>query len=156
MARSVGSSCTWPSFRSITRVLVSAASMIFPTEFILSLTLASTPPNFPNSVFTARSSSQTSLLRCCIASVRKPICKLLRKADTVDGPTATTLNSCRNDSNSPGRASISAYNPSVGTNSSAKSVVFGGFKYFVLMSFAALRTAFSNCLPAFSIACGAM
>ena len=52
-----------------------------------------TPPNFVNSVFTASSSRHTSLERFSMASVRKPICRLLRIAVSVVGPASGSAGS---------------------------------------------------------------
>jgi hypothetical protein len=53
-------------------------------------TLAIKPPNFSNSTFVAASNFHTSLPFFCIASVRKPICKLVSKAANVVGPARQT------------------------------------------------------------------
>jgi hypothetical protein len=68
------------SAASIERVTVSSCDLVF----------ASTSPNLPNSVFTAPSTCHTSLERFSMASVRKPICKLLSKAVNVVGPAIVT------------------------------------------------------------------
>jgi len=71
-----------------------------------------------------------------IANVLKPICKLLRNATKLVGPTTVILKSLCKNSKSPVRLRISAYNPSVGTNIIAKSVVIGGLMYLSFISFA--------------------
>jgi hypothetical protein len=71
-------------------------------------TRSSTSPNFPNSLFTAPSTRQTSLERRSIAMVRNPIRRLLRIAASVVGPATTTRHSVCSSCTSPGCRSTSA------------------------------------------------
>ncbi|EWS57222.1 hypothetical protein Y695_04893 [Hydrogenophaga sp. T4] len=115
------------------RLRVSALSSVLSTVWVWLFTLASTSPNLPNSVLTAPSTCQTSLLRFSSASVRKPICSELSMAISVVGPASVTRYSRCSTSISPGRRSTSAYRPSVGRNRIAKSVVCGGSRYLSAM-----------------------
>ena len=74
--------------------------------------------------------AKSQLDRLSMASVRKPIRRLLRIAESVVGPATTTREFCWSSSSRPGWRSTSAYSPSVGRNMMAKSVVLGGFRYF--------------------------
>ena len=70
-----------------------------------------------------------------MASVRKPICRLLSRAAKVVGPAMLTLYCRWSTSTNPSRTT-SAYSPSKGRNMMPKSVVFGGSMYLSRMSFA--------------------
>src|SRR5207247_2537949 len=99
-------------------------------------------------------SSQTSLARASIASVRNPICRLLTIMLRFIGPAMVTRCSRCTNSARPGRRASSAYRPSVGTNRIAKSVVAGGSRYFSRMVFASSLTRISSALAASSTAAG--
>ena len=101
-ACSSGRHSTTRSLRSIARVLTLAASMVLAAPFSCFLTLSSTSPNFPNSVFTAERTFQTSADCCSIARVWNPMRRLLRNAARVVGPTATTWYVCWSSSISDG------------------------------------------------------
>ena len=92
--------------------------------------LPSTPPNLPNSVFTARSTFHTSVARFSMASVWKPTRRLLSRAASVVGPATITRAWFCSSAARPGMRSTSAYSPSVGRNITAMSVVYGGATYF--------------------------
>ena len=75
------------SFLSITLVrVVCSFSRVPDAVSSCFLTLCKCSPNNPNSVFTAPSTFHTSLLRFWIASVLKPICRLLSKCRQGGGP----------------------------------------------------------------------
>ena len=150
--RCSGSDSTVRNCRAIARVRTTAWSMLLLASSSFFLVLASTSPNLPNSVFTAPSTSQTSALRCSSASVRKPICRLVKVASSVVGPASVILCSRCSASISPGRRSASAYRLSVGTNRIAKSVVCGTAMYFSRMLLASPRKRSSIALPAASTA----
>ena len=76
------------------RVRTPVSSMVLEAVSSCLLTLDNTSPNLPNSVLTAASICHTSLERCSMARVRKPMRKLLKVADRVVGPATTTLCAC--------------------------------------------------------------
>ena len=78
---------------------------------------------------TLPSNCQTSLERCCIASVWKPTRRLLNSAHSVPGPAISTRNCVWSASPRPSMRIASEYRPSVGRNMIAKSVVIGGWMY---------------------------
>ena len=81
-----------------------------------------------------------------MASVRKPICKLLRKAESVVGPAMFILYSVRMLSKSPGVRNTSAYKLSKGRKRMAKSVVLGASIYLLLISAAHFLMPRTNAL----------
>ncbi|KAG1433535.1 hypothetical protein G6F57_022076 [Rhizopus arrhizus] len=82
-----------------------------------------------------------------MASVRNPICKLLRKAARLLGPATWLRRACCLASR-PGRRCTSAYRLSVGRNMMAKSVVWGGATYLLAISLACTSTARPRAAPA--------
>ena len=116
------------------------------------LVASTTSPNFENSFFTWPSRLQTSEERFSIASVLKPICRLLSMAARLAGPVIITRQSFCSASISPGRRRVSANRPSVGRYRMAKSVVCGGETYLLKIFFASKRIEASKALPAEAMA----
>ena len=90
----------------------------------------------------------TSDERFSIASVLKPICRLLSMAARLAGPVIITRQSFCTASTRPGRRITSANRPSVGKYNTAKSVVCGGDTYLAKIFFASSLMEVSNALPA--------
>ncbi len=111
-------------------------------------------PYLLNSALAAPSTFHTSLERFSIATVRKPICRLLRMAARVVGPVTITRWVCCSSVIRPGRRITSANRPSVGRYMMAKSVECGGCTYLAEMVLACSFTARSSAWAARSTSSG--